>query len=459
MKTLLVFAHECAPYHRRESTIGAQRPAQLAKHLPAFGWRAVVVCCDAARRGTATRRDRAAVEAEVRARLRSAAPDESVILPTPALAWDGPLDRAWQAAAAPGGGRWRAAVRRPLTAAKLLTGDYSQPWQPCARQAAEVVAEEMRVDACLAEHSPDAGLFLARWFARRAGVPWIADFRDPILRSFTPLGRRLYRPLARRLVASAAATVAVLPVWAQDDRTLFGRPAWTIPNGYDPDEWTDVPALPSDHRLTVTYTGNILIPHTFEVFLAGLRLARARLGADSGLLFRYRGLWAETVARRIAALGLDDVADVAGYCPRDEALALLRSSDLLLLLSCTDPGDPYLAHGLYPGKVFECFGACRPILCVPGDREQGAENGELDSLLAATRTGTVAATPEAVAEILIAARAQRERGEEIPYHPDEAVLARYTRRALAGQLAELLDEVTAITSGDRDVRHRRPARG
>ena len=43
LKTVLLFAHECAPYHHAERTIGAQRPAQFAEHLPEFGWRAIDV--------------------------------------------------------------------------------------------------------------------------------------------------------------------------------------------------------------------------------------------------------------------------------------------------------------------------------------------------------------------------------------------------------------------------------
>ena len=43
LRTALFFAYECAPHHRAESTMGAQRPAQFAKHLPEFGWRALVL--------------------------------------------------------------------------------------------------------------------------------------------------------------------------------------------------------------------------------------------------------------------------------------------------------------------------------------------------------------------------------------------------------------------------------
>lgn len=448
MKNLLLFAHECAPFNRRESTIGAQRPAQFARHLPAFGWRTVVLCCDAARRGTVQPHDsaavRAAIQAEVRERLHAAPLDQPVVIATPSLAWDGLLDRAWHAAARPEPGLGRAlrtAVRRPLTAAKLWTGDYSQSWQPCARWAAEAVAAEIQVDACIGEHTPDAGLFLARWFARHHQMPWIADFRDPILQPLTPTAQRLYRPLARRLVRSASATVAVNPRWAELDRELFGRPAFSISNGADPEELAAAPAAPRDGRLTVTYAGSVLLPANLDVFLAGLALAhRHQPEQGPGILFRYRGLGAADVARQAAAQGVADLCDIQGYCPRTETLGLLCASDLLLLLSCAEPRDPYRRFGLYPGKVFEYFAARRPILCVPGD---GVPGGQLDALLAETRTGAVCPGPEAVADALVAARRLQQAGQALPYQPDEAALARYTRRALAGRLAEVLDRAVA----------------
>ncbi len=472
MRNLLLFAHECAPFHRRESTIGAQRPAQFARHLPAFGWRTVVLCCDAGRRGSVPPGEgaaaRAAIQAEVRERLRAAAPDQPVVIATPSLAWDGLLDRAWHAAARPeqgAAGALRAAVRRPLTAAKLWTGDYSQSWQPCARWAAEAVAAEIRVDACLGEHSPDAGLFLARWFARRAGVagipgiPWIADFRDPILQPLTPAAQLLYRPLARRLVREAAATVAVTPRWADLDAELFGRPAFSIPNGSDPEELAAAPAVARDGRLTVSYAGSVLLPAHLDVFLAGLARARQRAPEDDGgIVFRYRGLAAADVASQAAAQGVAGLCDIGGYCPRPETLGLVRASDLLLLLSYADPRDPYRRHGFYPGKVFEYFAARRPILCVAGD---GVPDGQLDALLAETRTGTVCPTPDAVADALLAARRRQQASQPLPYQPDEAALARYTRRALAGRLAEVLDRAVAGTLGQAagEAAGQEPARG
>jgi len=265
LRTALFFAHECAPHHRVESTMGAQRPAQFAKHLPEFGWRALVVCCDINRRRSVGRGDREAIETEVAQRWAEADPETSLLVPTPSLTSDGAIDAAWTHLQEPKARGARAVARRALTLAKYPLGDHSQSWQPCARWAAEVLAHHGAIDVCVGEHGPDAGLFLARWFHDTHGIPWIADFRDPILRPFKGWRRRFYRPVARRLVGTAQHVVNITPHWAEFDSDLFGRPATCIPNGFDPEEY---PAAEPDAGFTVSYVGNLVPEQPIELALA-----------------------------------------------------------------------------------------------------------------------------------------------------------------------------------------------
>jgi glycosyltransferase involved in cell wall biosynthesis len=441
MRTVLIFAHECAPYNRPESTVGAQRPAQFAKYLPEFGWRAVILCCDAQRRGVARQTDADSLSEDVRRRIREAEPNASIIIPTPSLPYDGWLDRCWRALLPENekASGLRSLVRKPLTAAKFLTGDYSQAWQPCARLAAEVVAEELSLDACIGEHGPDAGIFLARWFAGQYGLPWIADFRDPILQPLRPLARKLYAPVARRLLATAMGTVNVNRRLAQLDQDLFGLPAWSIPNGFDPEEFATPSEQVKTDRLTIAYMGNIIGLQRIEIFLEGLALVRQALSANEfgNLSFVYRGFASKQVARQATGLGVSEVVDAKPRIERDQALALLKNADMLLLLSITSlgPGDVYYSEGLYPAKVFEYFGARRPILCVPGD------GALLDELIEETNTGVILRTPREIAEYLVHTLRAWEAGRAVPYQPNEPAVLQYTRRNLTGRLAAVLDEI------------------
>jgi glycosyltransferase involved in cell wall biosynthesis len=429
-KTALIFAHECAPHHRPQSTIGAQRPAQFAKHLPLNGWRVIVICCARNRREAVSAQDLAAVQSETKQRLATYKESEALIIPTPSLAHDGWLDRAWRA------NRERPALRRVLTAAKFYTGDWSQSWQPCARAAAEIVAEKLKIDVVLGEHGPDAGLFLARWFAAKHGVPWVADVRDPFLRPFRGLARRVYARVARDLVKTAAGTIAVTPVWAELDKKLLGRRVWCVPNGYDPQEFAPRPKTRNEY-FTVAFAGNIR--ETFDIFIEGLRLFQEREENWRQLRFRYWGAAHERVAETAARAGLEALVETRPHSPRQDVLDALAGADLLLLLTLAAPpgGDEYLAQGLYPGKLFEYWGARRPVLCVPSD------GGLLDDLLRRSRTGVSFSRAEAVAEYLGECLAVWRRGEELGYGPDENTLAAFTRQNLARQLADVLDEVVS----------------
>lgn len=436
MKTVLIFAHECVPHHRPQSTIGAQRPAQFAHHLTAFGWRAIVICCAADARETLQLKDLPHIKAQVRTLLQHAAPDAPLIIPTPSLVSDGGLDRVWRATL-PARGAGRAPLRRVLTAAKFLTGDWSQSWQPCARVAAEAVWEQVRPDVCLAEHGPDASLFLARWLKRRYGVPWLADFRDPVLRPFHGLARRTYAKVAHHLMAEAWGSIAVTPVWAESDAALFGKPTRCIPNGYEPTEYAVPDPQQRNEFFTWAFAGNIR--DSFSIFVEGLRLAQTQLNAEERRVwrFRYWGVAYEKVTAQMTATGLRDNCEIHGHGPRPAVLHALGKADILLLvtLPLTTQSDPLLAQGLYPGKVFECFGVGRPIVCVPSD------GGLLDDLLRRSQAGVAFAEPAALASYFVTALRAWRQGVAPAYQPDAAFIAQFTRRNLTQKLAAVLDEV------------------
>ncbi|GEM_PF-1040048 len=451
LRTALIFAHECAPYNRPESTVGAQRPAQFAKYLPDFGWRAIVICCDNERRGCASEEDLIEVERDVMRTIEGADPRASIIISTPSLRWDGLLDRMWRATFSDQTRlkSAKALMRKTLTLAKFVTGDYSQNWQPVARHAAQAIAGSVKIDACIGEHSPDAGLFLARWFSRKYGVPWVADFRDPILQPFKPFARLLYRPLARRLLRTASGAINVNEVWADMDRKLFGCQSRTIPNGFDPEEFSDSTDGPANAPLTIAYMGRIDRAQRLETFLEGLVIARQSLGAEfsSRIRFQYRGVSHDHVANLVARFGLADVCDSAPRISRQQSLRLLVKADLLLLLSA-DQGlltDEFYSRGFYPAKAFEYFGARRPIICVPGD------GGLLDDLIRETETGVVLRSSDEITHYIIRSAALHQRGESIAYDPSEQAVSYYTRRNLAGRLADVLNSVVAPENDEQVV--------
>jgi glycosyltransferase involved in cell wall biosynthesis len=440
LRTVLIFAYECAPYNKPESTIGAQRPAQFAKYLPEFGWRAIVLCCDA------SKRDRGWLpnERDEIAALFKREDSRSQIVATPSLASDGMLDRAWRAtrsATMPG----TTIARKALTFARFFTGDYSRSWHPCARDAARLIAEQIPVDACIGEHSPDAGIFLARWFSKTYHVPWIADFRDPMLFGFPPRARPLLEPFARRMLASASRIVNVTPHFVRLDTELFTPPTMLITNGFDPEQFAAPVPPRSRDEFRIVYTGNVWLPESLRLFCNGVSELRRRIGAARFKRFRfvYRGVARNLVESTARQAGVLDALDCAGHIDHSASLALIRSAHLVLLLSTSEVQhrDPYWAQGVYPGKAFEYLGSRRPILCVPGD------GASLDQLLRDTHAGVSIGSTEEIVEFISRAYHTWERDGDVPSCDNQVAVEQFSRRVGAGQLARALNAIATRQQG------------
>jgi hypothetical protein len=447
-RTVLIFAYECAPFNKPESTVGAQRPAQFAKYLPDFGWRAIVLCCDA------TKRDNGWLPGDLEALagvLQDVDREDSRVVATPSMPSDGGLDRAWRAtrsARSPGA----ALLRKSLTFARFFTGDYSRSWQPCAREAAQLIALRTPIHACIGEHSPDAGLFLARWFSKTYHVPWIADFRDPMLFGFPPRVRPLLEPFARRMLRSASHIVNVTPFSVRLDEELFDPPITLITNGFDPDQFAGASPPRSTTEFRIAYTGNLWLPDSLRLFCDGLAEFRERIGIQrfKDVRFVYRGVARARVESIARDAGVYDVLDGGEHIDHRASLSLIRGAHVLLVLSTSEVQhrDPYWAKGVYPGKTFEYLGARRPILCVPGD------GASLDQLLRDARAGTSQGSAPRIAEYLESMYRTWESERDIPLCDNEELVARFSRRVGAGQLARVLDGVVGEAS--RNTNRRRP---
>ena len=89
------------------------------------------------------------------------------------------------------------------------------------------------------------------------------------------------------------------------------------------------------------------------------------------------------------------------------------------MLGWTDPRET----GQHSGKLFEYFGAARPILAVGGSRSV------LTETLNETAAGTHAFSKEDVRNFLIAAYSDFKATGCVSYHGEQAAIAQYTTSA------------------------------
>jgi len=441
MKNLLILAYECYPHNRPGSTIGAQRPYHFAKHLPSHGFRSIVLCCDYQKRWTLP----------VNWKLSDVIPTieqqwqqqrgDTMIIALPSVVHHGFWHQQWRATVSinaalgtfePKRGLLMSLRRKIATVLSLPQGDYSQSWQPVACQAAEYIHKKLSLDFLLAEHGPDAGIFVARQLSDRLGIPWGVDFRDPLLAPYKPAMRRWVGAHFKKLLSTCKVVFSVNPYWADLDKELFHKPTHIVTNGFDADDFSDNWASPAraGMPLTLLYFGSVKDGQSFETLFAALR-HRSQAGNSKPIRFIYYGPSAKAVTDEVKRWGIEKQVEINSMVSRPEVIAKAKQADVLILLSRVN-SDVFFRKGFYPGKVFEYFALNKPIISIPED------HGMLDELLGETSTGRSFSKKEDLCSYL---NELAERHEKSDVDKQPGKVDRYTRSFQAGVLAKVLDDI------------------
>jgi glycosyltransferase involved in cell wall biosynthesis len=225
--------------------------------------------------------------------------------------------------------------------------------------------------------SPHATAHLiALSLARRSGVRWVADFRDPWYEEPPEPGttwlaqfaaRRLECLVVRRADRIVASTVRLRDMLAARYSAKPREAFVAIPNGYDEEDFSNVDGLStsSSDELLIVHAGSI--SESFRdprpVFEALRRGAEAGLLDPSRIRFRFLGGGPFGESREMkAAVERAGLKGRVEFLPRVSYTASLaelsRAGVLLLLQASRDTVD------LVPAKLFEYLRARRPVLAL-----------------------------------------------------------------------------------------------
>jgi glycosyltransferase involved in cell wall biosynthesis len=366
----------------------------------------------------------------------AATPGGAAATPGGAAAAPAPPD--WQKQA---GALWSAAVRA------TFYPDDQIGWVPFAIARGLELCRTEAIDAVYSSSPPVSSHLAAAVIARRAGLPWIADFRDPwVGNAFAREPNRIHELLQRRIelriVEKASRVVFASEGFTEAYRARYPWAAdrlVTIPNGYDradlaggDAEGTPGDGSESDGRFHLVYGGSVYGQHELEIFLDGLELLigrrpeiRDRLRVE---FIGWLNMHNQAVAARYSTPArLGSIVSFRGQVSHREAVARLARADALLQVTADEPNKGQIQSG----KLLEYIGLDRPILAV-------VPPGHARALLAELDWGIVAdPSPAGVAEgleRLLAAPAPDRRAD---------VEGRYDRVNLAKRFAAVLDEVVA----------------
>jgi glycosyltransferase involved in cell wall biosynthesis len=336
--------------------IGSIRLASFARHLPEFGWDPIVL----APRDTPHAIDRGLAfpeESVVRARSLELSRVASSL---PQARNAGPESK----------GGVRAFLRKGAHR-YLYYPDAQAGWYPGAVLAGRRVLKEHRIDAVYSSSFPITAHLVARTLSRQAGIPWIAEFRDPWSDNLPPdhPHRRRAARLERSIADTATALVMPTPTWAAHFGARWEREIAVVSNGYDEGlesafaDWI-APDPPVLTHLGSYYPGRQDYRSLWEV------LARLdRSGQSRGLRVRFVGEVGAALRAELAAAGIEHMVEVTGFVPHDEAMRLLAGSSMLFA-SAESGADP-VVRGCIPAKLFEYLATGLPIMLL-GDHAADA---------------------------------------------------------------------------------------
>jgi len=436
-KHLLVLAYEFPP----TAGPGVQRITALTKYLRRLGWRVSVVCAeptDNAPIDESMLADTDGVRvialpgrhvASAIARLLAPLKRDRSTPATPAAAGSAAGSSPAASPASPG--------RRPLSgriSRWIAVPDDAIFWRRAAVRAARSLHAEDPVDVILASGPPYSAMLAGRDVALAESVPLVLDLRDPwrdnaALHWPTRWHRRRSERLEARAMAAASALLAVSEPIAEEARSLGAARVSVLPNGFDPER---VPAWAphADALLTLAFMGRFSRALTDpEPLFAGLALAAERSETAAQIRVVVAGPEYPWVAEMIARYGLADRVSVRGYLPNAEALALVASADVGVIVLADVPGT----KAIYSSKLFDYLGIGIPVLLV------GPSDCVAADVLREAGAGTVSSPdPEAVCAALIELAEAKAAGTPVAV-PRREVVARFDRSAQAEQLSQILD--------------------
>jgi len=389
---------------------GIQRTLRFAQHLPHFGWQPLVL--------TAHPRAYERVSDD----LMRDIPEDAVVQRAFAL------DTARHLAV---GGRYIGALARP---------DRWMTWRfDAVRQGMEMI-RRYRPKVLWSTYPIATAHTIGAELARRSGLPWVADFRDPMAQDgypADPLTWAAYQRIEEQALEQAAASTFTTPGAAAEYRRRYpvaAHKVQVIENGYDEESFAAVAAAArrplTEGAVTLLHSG-IVYPSErdpTQLMLALRQLHDAGAITPQRLRLRFRAAVADDLLLSLATeQGIADYLDICPPIAYREALAEMLRADGLLIMQAGN------CNAQIPAKLYEYLRAARPVLCLTDPA------GDTAGVLRAAGIDAIARLDDAADIALLLRRFLRQCGPSLGTLASTDAVRSASRQGRTEQLARLLD--------------------
>ena len=409
MKRLLMIAYHFPPL---AGSSGIQRTLRFVQHLPKFGWEPIVL--------TAHPRAYERTSADLMSDIPSG------IIVRRAFA----LDTARHLSL---GGRYIGAMARP---------DRWVSWKMDAIRQGMSLIREFKPQAIWSTYPIATAHLIGAELQDRSGLPWIADFRDPMAQEGYPADPLVWKSFScieeRALMKSSYSTFTT-PSAARTYQSRYPRATSKIvvlENGYDEETFSAVetPRL-RDQKI---HSGAITLLHSGIVypeerdpthFLEALgQLKKNGVIPAGSLKIRFRAAVHDRLLNDLAEkFDIAEIVECVPPIPYREALSEMLGADGLLVMQASNCNEQI------PAKIYEYLRANRPVLGLTdplGDTAATLRGAGINDI---ARLDSIAEICTVLPAFLDAIRSSTSRT------PDYRVVKRASREARTNELTTLLD--------------------
>lgn len=413
MKRVLMVAYHFPPM---AGSSGIQRTLRFVQHLPRFDWQPLVLSAHP----RAYERTSDDLQREV--------PAGTIVRRAFAL------DTARHLSLR---GRYFGAMARP---------DRWVSWEfDAVRQGLRMI-REFKPDVIWSTYPIATAHLIGAALHRRSGIPWVADFRDPMAQPgypADPLTKRQFEAIEKHALESAALSIFTTPGAARVYHERY--PACTqriavVENGFDEESFAASEAaqpqtVPLTPGATTLLHSGIVYPDERDPTQLMMALQRLRNnGAIDAqrLRLRFRAAVHDELLHTLAREhGVADLIETLPALPYQDALHEMRCADGLLVMQAANCNEQI------PGKLYEYLRAGRPILCLAdaaGDTAGLLRQAGVDTIAALDSANEISALLPRFVELVRAGYAPL---------PKPAFVESASRRGRTLLLAQCFERCTA----------------
>lgn len=406
MKRILMVAYHFPPL---TGSSGIQRTLRFAKYLPEFGWEPIIL--------TAHPRAYERVSSDMLGEI----PRGIVVVRAPAF----DASRHFSIK-----GRYPGILARP---------DRWVSWLPGGTVTGLATIRRYKPDLIWSTYPIATAHMIGTALHRLSGLPWIADFRDPMAHNGYPSDPRVRASFIRieeNVVNHARLCVFTTPgaarFYAQRYPATHAK-FHVVENGYDEETFigeVKENASLNPGKLTLLHSG-VVYPSErdptqfFRAIRDLLNMGRIR---ETQFRIRFRAAMHKTFLEGlIKEFDLSQCMELLPPIPYADAIEEMLRADVLLIMQASNCNDQI------PAKLYEYLRAERPILALTdpdGDTAGALRQAGISTIVPLDQ-------PNAIGEIL----ARMLHDPATGALPDKAKITAYSRRNLTGKLAELLSKV------------------